>query len=1404
MASKSEPVETGADADAPDRERGFAALRDALGGVWHALLIERDVEQAVARFRIAQTLSHGFDGIRAARRAGATRDLLAREIEAFEAEARAILANPDLEPELLADGLALLRAQSRILLRITRGVEGLPLWEESPFQLIELQEIENGLDEAAGIGVGAPGATGIATDDPERSVREAVREIRLDLFERNARQLLDRSAAIASHAGQDLPEVFDLYHRLVVLRRELHQRLPHGGMDGLKPLIERLAGEERRLQELLFTATDQVSSHGELRAITLVAARFTGALDAARMSAYEQRHGVTVEELRGLQAAATRFARSYERQQKRLGVPARESMVLSSTSRRPRPRRVVELRRLKRMTRRIGDLIADRILKRRLEGLFGRRLVAAWETLIFWLIIAVLGLIVVDHYATPAADDRVDWTVFIDTAICCVLLLDFGVRLALAPTRLRFLWRHFLTDLLPALPWSLLANLDRLATTGSAGLLRWVRVFRLLRLAQPIVRLFRLMLFVARAADRLVLRNAWLLNRNIIFFAEAAFDDDAPTQLKRARELDSWVNRTTAELFRQLSPECRLRSAAMRARLVRMDLDGAPPSDRLVSIVDRQDGSHARDIDVDEVIRHLRELEGNQVAQLVGLEFAQQLTDSMRFFRLPLVRRLPAVRYVLGASGVPDPLRTTARVGRILGDLLETAQRAITWFADLHGTITGPQFLDRVGMQLVKATQRPAKRLILFGVIVGLVMLIVKLIHLPFLNAFAVALLKFLSLPVLVLGGICLVPLLLGSWFRKIAGQAADFYDRVAEAQFLSLTETAKERHHASDLAFLSSRVLLPEATLRHASGGVDASVIERSIIERFSTREQRDEPAPGGLDWSLHDMLLLFYRDFLDGSFFHKSDTKVANMLLGNVTLENIRLNRLQFSKKRMKRLERIDIGRGKGGVAGAYVWFHSITHAVAQQTARLIIEYNQHCIPCDERAAAAPIDQRLFDEWLTRRLAASARTREVKETWIAPPTETLANADGTLAYRTTEFNALHFLTADPVRDTAIERRYGASVYRLLAEDRENLVRMIFGTFPMQELPKERRTFNPYEFYRAYFARGRVFLFPLVTFGFVARGVRLLVRRVIDIIRDVIDPDTRIISETRGCSNFEIARRKIHRMRRPVVMEAVRLRADFDLMYLGVPLPGRDAPDTTRHGLAADLRALNASEREWEEFRNVKSRREGHARLLATVFRMARAQGKDFEDEMRTRNPRLIGRETEALRAAATAFVCDHEHVRSVTGAFEDLRAAVKRLDTEAVGARRLRTPTPRRRRVTRLVRSVWPRIARGDLADADLRRVALTETTIHEQPDLERAMKVLLDHLPANTDPYEYAYERLLEVGEQPWAWTEQIIALRTVQSLGMLDLMGYERMVAELGNYQDFAGGTRFALTTDIPHL
>src|SRR5690606_25283002 len=112
------------------------------------------------------------------------------------------------------------------------------------------------------------------------------------------------------------------------------------------------------------------------------------------------------------------------------------------------------------------------------------------------------------------------WTVWADTAICSILLADFTVRWLLSPRRLDHLRRRFLTELVPSIPFGLVAHLETVAGLPLVRLLRLGRVLRVLQLLRPAIRFFRLLLFVARASDRVVERHAWLLDHDIVFFTD--------------------------------------------------------------------------------------------------------------------------------------------------------------------------------------------------------------------------------------------------------------------------------------------------------------------------------------------------------------------------------------------------------------------------------------------------------------------------------------------------------------------------------------------------------------------------------------------------------------------------------------------------------------------------------------------------------------------------------------------------------------------------------------------------------------------------------------------------------------------------------------------------------------------
>ena len=223
--------------------------------------------------------------------------------------------------------------------------------------------------------------------------------------------------------------------------------------------------------------------------------------------------------------------------------------------------------------------------------------------------------------------------------------------------------------------------------------------------------------------------------------------------------------------------------------------------------------------------------------------------------RLPFVRRLVAYRE-------KSPAEAVALAANYLGHSMQRGLDVVYFFADLHGTLSPPVFLDRLGATIVNASRTPAKRLLWLGSACLFIYLVVN--SLPFLTPFVNVVDKVQTLlgwPVIILGAICLVFWLLGAWFRKIANQSADFCERVVEAQFATHTKALKSRRRDQrDSEFLSRRVINPELKLRqsddrpihHNGPGHDEDSGAGEPRLRFENRElaflRKCSPALSGL----------------------------------------------------------------------------------------------------------------------------------------------------------------------------------------------------------------------------------------------------------------------------------------------------------------------------------------------------------------------------------------------------------------------------------------------------------------------------------------------------------------------------------------------------------------------------
>lgn len=1306
-----------------------------------------------------------------------TADRVADALESLEVDARDVLGDLGRDARESAVILPVLRMRCQSVRQIVRATTGKSRRDEVPLFYNEIQDIEHDLlPHDPGVGKFA-----VLHRAPRLPPTEAVY---VEVVAARAKSLFQRAVGIKKLGADDFDDVFRLWRAGAAVRGRVAELSDEAARD-LRREDLGLADECARLERLLTEAMHDRSADLDCEEVAAAVHDMMDEIDDARLLATEPEPPPDVVMAKKI-ADATAFLRGARRFAARQPNGPVEKKL----------RRNIE--RLASSLRRFSTDRADRVLKARLNRLFGPKTVRVWDRLIFFLVIVALFFIVVDHYVDEA-EHELPWYTIGDSAVCVVLLLDFFVRVLLTPRRISYFLRYSLTGFFAFLPFGLLANLERVPFFRSPLFAGIADSLRILRAVQPLVAFLRFVLFMTRAADRVVEALSWVLNKNIVFFAEAVKGEDLPTLVKRSRDLDRWIRRSTARFMTELPDEERREAALFRLRLigsrVRRGVVGACALRR----PDANDRS-ASELDAEEVIRSLRELDETNVHDSITADVAVRLLASMRFIRMPIIRRLPVVRYIIGQRGENDAAGIVARVSHVAADLLDLAQKTIHWFADLYGTITGSQFLDRLGRQIIKATARPAKRLIIFGVIAGIAVFLVKLMRFDFLSKVATMFSNILSTPVLVLGVLCLIPLVLGLWLRKIAGTAADFHDRVAEAQFLSLTEVTKEELAPGHLKMLAERVILPEARLGRAISASEASAVIETVQTEGSRHPfmTRDPATPNRsestawVDWNRVDFMLLYYRDFIDGAFFHRSDTKIANMILGNLTLENVRRDRLRYTPAQKKRLESLDIARAGGGLTGPYVWFNFITNSISQRTARLIIEYNENCIPLDEWDASSPEDRARLETWLARR----ADRAQLERRGVPTVSQSTRTKETTLSYRTTEFTALHFLGLGERRDRAVRRRFGNRIADQLIVDREMLIRGIFGTFPMHELPAETRTFNPYEFYRRFFSRGRIFLSPFVLFWVVLKGIKRLVAWVVRVVREVIRPDLARRVPVGSRSRFDVARRKIYRMRRPIVLEAVRLRAAFDVEYLGLQIPQQSSSVAANFQTAADLRLLNASEREWEEFRVLKSRRERELRLLGMFLkRVAERRPKSvlvavFADRGAEKPETIdeLRRRAESARAVTTAFVVDHASVATLIDLEHQVDGVRQRMTGGTLARSWVRVRRRPDKKIEAAVEVLWPAVAKGEAENERLKRRFVRELVRDKLVERDRVLRAAATPLGDSRDALDRAIDALESVAERPGSWTEQMVAVRTVQALAVIDVTGYEEVVRRLGNFTD----------------
>jgi len=1042
-------------------------------------------------------------------------------------------------------------------------------------------------------------------------------------------------------------------------------------------------------------------------------------------------------------------------------------------------------RRLHRWRKTLAGELQERQLTRRMEGLFGRIAVAMLERFILLLLLLFVGMLTVEwlyeRNQWPGHMRVIEVCAWIDLGICMVFLSEFSLKVALAQRRGLYLRRNWITMLVPAIPFGFLVYVThhpRMAEAaelfvllrGLRYVLRFPQMMRWLRLARPIVRAARLAAFAMQASDRLIRRIAPLLNRNLVLFERAAIHVRQPPYRTALA--------TLRERFRYRASEAAagLPSSA-RTRLIRARIEdltamlSAPHLGQVAPAVEIQ-VSATREIPLEEMIARLLAATPAGVSERIGRTLAQSVARWCRAFDVFAVRRLPVVRDLVVAGRRSSPYGTTAEVANRIGSLARHLLDRVYWIADLYGTLTAPQLVDAIGDRMVRGTARPARRLLIIGIAFLAVTSLAGLLPFPELQVLTSQLERLIGTPLIVLGLLCLVPLCIGRWFRQIAGEATDFCSQVAEAQFIAATKQLKRRFAKQHHAVLYSRALAPEQEFV-AYAPNDSEKAGEALTPTVSQREREDCDDP------IRTAVELLFEDYLDGAPFHRGDTKTTTQLLGNLTLVSLRATRLQHGRRQRKRLRRLDLAGARASLRGPYLWFHFISRSLAQQTAKLVVDYNAHALPLDRAATADEAQICRHVEWLARRLDKPADqlnlAAEFRQRWDA-----LADgANGRAGAKTcrhgrdfhgNDFTAIHFLSADDRLEANVRRRYGEEVGALMRRDRRDNLRRVFRTYPFHHWPKARRTFNPLAIHSRYLAGGRVLLLPPRMLWWTAKLTVWAVRLLGKFVRDVLHPTVDDLGAVEEPDPFAVAVRKIHRMRKPIFLECLCMRAEFDPEYLGVSLPGSKAyaRQATTTPIEEDLAQIEADPGIRQGFRQLASNR--------------RRQMLEFRSFLEQTDP--VQHPPESLRAMALAYTVDYRHVRSRWEATRRLKQAFDEVLEHGPGsARSFRSRWCRWRQARRLDRLFsQPAFRHYDAAQRKICRRALCRRRGPLIGDLRR-----LTCGGAPVDPVEEAREALLAVARDPAIWTRQLVILRAVQTLSVLDLQTYCDLVAELGEYK-----------------
>jgi hypothetical protein len=252
--------------------------------------------------------------------------------------------------------------------------------------------------------------------------------------------------------------------------------------------------------------------------------------------------------------------------------------------------------------------------------------------------------------------------------------------------------------------------------------------------------------------------------------------------------------------------------------------------------------------------------------------------------------------------------------------------------------------------------------------------------------------------------------------------------------------------------------------------------------------------------------------------------------------------------------------------------------------------------------------------------------------------------------------------------------------------------------------------------------------------------------------------------------TDFSVAARKIDRMRGPAARACTWQRVLADVEYLGLSLPGEQSAGFHDSLAERDLEFLVAPHSLRERVAHERER------AAADMQRL----GQELEGGLWGRLGERAGvefpRTEERLRALGVAYRADYNGARSQLSALELCYEVLLAAAEEPALAPRVRP----RLRLRRAFCAWWRTHGEG----GDLARLRAWRAAEHDVDGVSAAL--LAWHGLGLEESRARGEAALLEVLRHPGQVTEQIVTLRAVQTLALIDMRNYRRQVWRVGRY------------------